>query len=378
MTSKPGPKMGLGFFLTIKHRNMKKLFTLIMMAGLALSASAQLADGFYRVKNVSSGRYIVMYDGYVFKNTATGSVNLKALQTVEDWGTVCSHMGSVWYMKNIGGVQYDMYCQSSSLGSKGNFYPSLLAIGGNYQIYGTYEGFTKYLNDESNEDGGGYVSITGTRPDWSFIPLGGDNYVGIEPETNADGYYWATFMSGFPFKLGSGMKAYYVSGVSNSGFAMKEMGDEIPAKVPVLIRLNGGSPSDNIITMQTSNGASSPSGNKLYGNWYSTTLGGNHREYNLENDDSYRILGNADGRLAFVKATEDRLVLGAYIEHNRGILVVGEGANDALIESTSGIESIVQDNTEKGIYTITGQKVPEGTTPRPGIYIKNGKKMIIK
>ena len=209
-------------------------------------------------------------------------------------------------------------------------------------------------------------------------PLGGDNYVGIEPETNADGYYWATFMSGFPFKLGSGMKAYYVSGVSNSGFAMKEMGDEIPAKVPVLIRLNGGSPSDNIITMQTSNGASSPSGNKLYGNWYSTTLGGNHREYNLENDDSYRILGNADGRLAFVKATEDRLVLGAYIEHNRGILVVGEGANDALIESTSGIESIVQDNTEKGIYTITGQKVPEGTTPRPGIYIKNGKKMIIK
>jgi hypothetical protein len=29
-------------------------------------------------------------------------------------------------------------------------------------------------------------------------------------------------------------------------------------------------------------------------------------------------------------------------------------------------------------YTLTGQKVPEGTTPRSGIYIKNGKKMVIK
>ena len=351
----------------------------MILAGMALTASAQLADGFYRVKNVSSGRYIVMYDGYVFKNAATGSVNLKALQTVENWGTVSSHMGSVWYMKNIGGVQYDMYCQSSSLGAKGNFYPSILAIGGNYQIYGTYEGFTKYLNDESNEDEGGYVSISGSRPDWSFIPIGGDNYVGIQPETTADGYYWATFMSGFPFTLSGGMKAYYVSSVGTDAFTMTEMGSEIPARTPVLIRLNGGSPSDNIITIQTSNGASAPSDNKLYGNWYSSTLGGGHREYNLENDDSYRILGNVNGHLAFVKATEDRLVLGTFIEHNRGILVVGEGYADAIEEGASGIHSVDQEEvTEKGTYTLTGQKVPEGTTPRPGIYIKNGKKVIIK
>jgi len=346
---------------------------------MALTASAQIADGFYRVKNKDSGRYIVMYDGYVFKNTATASVNLKALQTVEDWGTVSSHMGSVWYMKNIGGAQYDMYCQSSSLGAKGNFYPSIIELGGYYQIYGTYEGFTKYLNDESNEDEGGFVSISGSRPDWSFIPIGGDNYVGIQPETTADGYYWATFMSGFPFTLSGGMKAYYVSSVSTDAFTMTEMGSEVPARTPVLIRLNGGSPSDNIITIQTSNGASVPSDNKLYGNWYSSTLGGGHREYNLENDDSYRILGNVNGHLAFVRATEDRLVLGTYIEHNRGILVVGNGYADAIEEGASGIHSIDQEEaTEKGIFTLTGQKVPEGTTPRPGIYIKNGQKVIIK
>ena len=359
---------------------MKKFFTSIVFAGLALTASAQLADGFYRVRNVSTGRYITMYDGYVFKNAATGSVNLNALQTVEDWSEVSSHMGSVWYLKGIGGLEYDMYCQSSSLGAKGNFYPSILAIGGNYQIYGTYEGFTKYLNDEGNEEGGGgFVSISGSAPDWSFIPLGGDNYVGIQPETNADGYYWATFMSGFPFRLGSGMKAYYVSSVGTDAFNMTEMGDEIPAKTPVLIRLNGGSASDNRITILNSTSAGAPSGNKLYGNWYSTTLGGNHREYNLENDDSYRILGNVNGHLAFVRATEDRLVLGTYIEHNRGILVVGAGSADAIEEGASGIQSVNKtEASEKGIFTLTGQKVPEGTTPRPGIYIKDGKKVIIK
>ena len=359
---------------------MKKIFTLMILAGMALTASAQLADGFYRVKNTDSGRYIVMYDGYVFKNAATGSVNLKALQTVDDWGTVSSHMGSVWYLKNIGGVQYDMFCQSSSLGAKGNFYPSLLAIGGNYQIYGTYEGFTKYLNDESNEEGGGgYVSISGSRPDWTFIPLGGDNYVGIQPETQADGHYWATFMSGFPFTLSGGMKAYYVSSVSTDAFQMTEMGSQIPARTPVLIRLNGGRPSDNIITIQTSNSGSAPGGNLLYGNWYSSTLGGGHRDYNLENDDSYRILGNVNGHLAFVKATEDRLVLGTFIEHNRGILVVGNGYADALEEGASGIHSVDKEEvTEKGMFTLTGQKIPEGTTPRPGIYIKDGKKVIIK
>ena len=41
---------------------MKKVLTLIFMAGMALNAAAQLDDGFYRIKNTATGRYIVMYD----------------------------------------------------------------------------------------------------------------------------------------------------------------------------------------------------------------------------------------------------------------------------------------------------------------------------
>ena len=357
------------------------------MTCMAISAAAQLDNGFYRIKNISTERYIVMYDPYVLINKGTGTVNLSALQTVVSWDKVKSHMGSIWYMESKGDSKFDMYCQHSSLGANsGGFYPSIFLNNGAYRIYGEYSGFSRYLNDSDDEDdpdGNGYVSVppSAQKINWSFVPINSDNYIGIEPEVNADGYYWATFMSGFPFKLGSGMKAYYVNSVNDNAFALKEMGSEIPAKMPVILRLNGGSPSDNKITLMKSSSASTPSDNKLYGVWYSSTLGGKHEDYNVEPESNNRILGKSDGRLAFVKASSSRLVDGSYIEHNRGYLTVSSSADDNIIEATSGItniQSIKQTEAEEGIYTLTGQKIPEGTTPRPGIYIKDGKKVVIK
>lgn len=353
---------------------MRKLITLIFMAGMALSAAAQLDNGFYRIKNSTTGRYIVMYDPYVLVNKATGTVNLGALQTIKSFNTVRSHMGSIWYMEGKGDSSYDLYCQHSSLGANSSgFYPKLFLNGGSYRIYGEYSGFTKYLSDVDDEDTGeGYVSVNGQNVSWEFVPIDWDNYIGIEPETNADGYYWATFMSGFPFKLGSGMKAFYVSNITDHGFAMTEMGDEIPAKIPVLLRLNGGSPSDNRITLLRNSSASAPSGNKMYGAWYSSNLGGRHEDWNVKCESYNRVLGKSGGRLAFVRGS-------GIIEHNRGYIDASSNADDAIIESTDGISSIDKsDNYEKGIYTLTGQKVPEGKTPRPGIYIKDGQKVVIK
>ena len=357
---------------------MKKIFTLFFMVNMALTAAAQLEDGFYRIKNAKTNRYIVMYDPYVLVNKGTGTVNLSSLQTRGSFGFVSSHMGSIWYMEAKGDSQYDLYCQHSSLGENSSgFYPKLWYNNGSYRIYGEYQGWTKYLGDVDDEDTGeGYVSVS-LPPDnpgvvWSFVPIGGDNYIGIEPETRADGYYWATFMSGFPFQLGSGMTAYYVNNVDDNNFSMKEMGSEIPAKTPVLIRLNGGSPSDNIITVKKNSSAAAPSDNKMYGVWYSSDLGGNHKNWNVECESDNRVLGESGGHLAFVKGS-------GYIEHNRGYIAVSANASSDIIESTSGISNIrVEQDAERAMYTLTGQKVPEGMTPRPGIYIKEGKKVVIK
>ena len=170
------------------------------------------------------------------------------------------------------------------------------------------------------------------------------------------------------------MKAYYVNSVDDHGFAWTEMGSEIPAKVPVLLRLNGSSPSDNRITVMKNSSAGAPSGNKLYGVWYSSDLGGRHEDYNVECESNNRVLGEHDGHLAFVKGS-------GLIEHNRAYLTVSNDADSNIIESTSGItniQSVEKTEAEKSVYTLTGQKVPEGTTPRRGIYIKDGKKVVIK
>ena len=112
----------------------------------------------------------------------------------------------------------------------------------------------------------------------------------------------------------------------------------------------------------------------MYGVWYSSNLGGRHEDHNVVCEDNNRILGEYDGKLAFVKGS-------GLIEHNRGYLTVGDDADSNIIESTSGItniQAVEQTEEEEGIYTLTGQKIPEGTTLRSGIYIKNGKKVVIK
>ena len=81
---------------------MKKIFTLIIMASMTLKATAQLDNGFYRIQNTNTERYIVMYDPYVLVNKATVTVALDALQTITSWNTVRSHMGSVWYIESKG------------------------------------------------------------------------------------------------------------------------------------------------------------------------------------------------------------------------------------------------------------------------------------
>jgi predicted MPP superfamily phosphohydrolase len=122
---------------------MKKIFTLIIMASMTLKATAQLDNGFYRIQNTNTERYIVMYDPYVLVNKATVTVALDALQTITSWNTVRSHMGSVWYIESKGDSQYDLYCQHSSLGANSDgFYPSIFYNDGAYRIYGEYSGLT--------------------------------------------------------------------------------------------------------------------------------------------------------------------------------------------------------------------------------------------
>ena len=52
-----------------------------------------------------------------------------------------------------------------------------------------------------------------------------------------------------------------------------------------------------------------------------------------------------------------------------------------MTESGTGITTINTEAVSKdkeGLFTLTGLRIPDNVTPQPGIYIKNGKKIVIK
>jgi hypothetical protein len=105
-----------------------------------------------------------------------------------------------------------------------------------------------------------------------------------------------------------------------------------------------------------------------------------------------RILGlTDDGELAFIANPIPERLYKGYIENNRvyGYLMANKAylkvnANYADVMTLGGytpgaINGAKTDGKAKtGVYTLTGVRLPDGVTPRAGIYVKNGKKVISK
>ena len=239
---------------------MKKIVTTFALAAFcAMTASAQLADGFYRVQNKITGRYISISDNdpnnYAIKTT-TASVDMAGIRTIKSWERVEANPATIVYVKNIGDNKYDLEGQGTSLYkiSKERLYIILIP-----QSDGTYKA-------KSDKYQGISLDIAdGTDPDkeedflrnkdedfayWKAVPVDtGSGYLGIEPDIKtADGYY-GTIYAGFAFKLASsGMKAYYINSASGSKISLKEFeGETIPATMAVIIKCNSENPVDNKI-----------------------------------------------------------------------------------------------------------------------------------
>ena len=390
--------MGLGFFLNIKTKHMKKIFTLILTATFALTASAQ-ENGFYRIQNTTTGRYLSIEDtktsdylpeGYDPIHSG-GGVRSAGLQTRPDWDWVSTAPSTVIYIDKLGNGKYDLIGQGTSIykltGGK-------LAIDitpqsdGSYRLSGTATAagatFTYYLQDKVTDDSDDYFVIIddknkGAR-EWDLIPITtSDNYISIEANVKTDAGYWGSIYAGFPFELVSeGMKAYYISSVSGDGFTLEEISGIIPAATPVIVKCASNVPSNNKIKPLTSGGTEIGE-NKLGGVYCSFARAGGWDDVTNYNRSTMRILGSSNGELAFVKATEADLYDGQYLWGNRAYLNVPAGSPDVLVEGGTGITTInAQEAKSEGTYSLTGVRIQEGSTPKAGIYIQNGKKVVIK
>ena len=369
---------------------MKKLFTSIVLTTIAIATvSAQITDGFYYVKNRHTGRYMSIQDNdpkHYKVSTTAGDANLAGIRTYSSWSDVCTMPSCVIYVRRVSGNQYDFEAQGSSLYkiSGNRFYATLTPQSdGSYIASGSYKGVNLKLSEWHVSERA--ESWLGTNDNstkyWIPVPVNtGDNYIGIKPDVHTDDGYYGTIYAGFAFKLASsGMKAYYISEASGSKITLKEISGTIPAATPVIIKCASNDPAKNKIEPVTS-GGNAATGNKLNGVYCASTV----RSFvtvTQYNPSTMRVIGKSGGKIAFVKASEADLKDGKYLKANKAYLSVPSGSADVMTESGTGITTIMAEGISKdkeGLFTLTGIRIPDNVTPQPGIYIKDGKKIVIK
>ena len=366
---------------------MKKIL-LFLTALLPIAAQAQVSDGYYRILNNASARYITINNDIVGEvNMSATKADLSNIITYRGFDRVKSNPASIIYINQIGS-QYNLSAQGTSIYkiAGGRTYLDFLARGECYLLSVTYSGVSGKLEDSSDSRERGSVTHANTVTPymyWRMVPVDtGDNYIGLKPTVEAADGYYGTLYAEYPFKkVSDGIKIYYVNSIEDGKFQMKEITDEIiPGATPLVFKCNSNDPAQNKI-MPVYADTFAPDGNKLKGTYFACTTN-NHEEYIEYSSKTMRVLGvDADKNLTLTKASESYLADGWMIPMNTCWYAITNGyTGDYKLDSgTSGIrtiESNTQPATAQGTFTLTGVKVEKPT--QPGIYIQNGKKVVIK
>lgn len=341
---------------------MKKFIVVLLgLFSFTIAFSQLNGDGYYRIRNVGSQRYIVVTDNKGSVDVSSTSADLGASKLMRGFSNVVSDPGSILYVNEVDGlyrfvsqgtdtheiIGYDLKMKQNSDGS--------------YKAY-QEQGLRLYLCDARKEDT--EEGVLSTRSDatnyrdWSFLPVNtADNYFGITPEIPYEGAYYSTIYASFPFTFAStGMTAYYVSKVENGIAVLSEVSNNaVPSSVPVIIKCASNSVENNQLHIGE-NAASKPADNLLGGVYFHNTSKA-HNNLTPYNPETMRVLGlTSSGKLGFVKVDID------YLPANKAYLNVPAGTVDELVLMTkqeynayiNQTFSVVATTSEGGTVTGSG------------------------
>lgn len=386
----------------------KRLFLLLLGCATMLGAQAQLSGaGYYRVKNVSTGRYMSLSDNHsrgVDFNSCTADCG--AMQTSKIMDNIYSDPGSIFYLDHIDGVSYNVVGQGTSLHDIINYYIYISPVGSYYKIYQEQKGQRITLSDfDDVEEDESYVATLGGKTTWYITPLNTtDNYIGVKPTISVGDKHYAAVFAGYPYTLGTGMKAYYINKViENEGVVIiKELTGTIPANTPVLIECSSTYISKNQIT-PVLNSDAVPSDNLAIGVYF--CLGDRwSAHYNSTKFDpsTMRVLSlNTYGNLAVSTSTQNlktvmieprgadgkHLTVTAIPANSWYIPVSSSAPSELKLVTAEQYATGIKDITVKpaslyNVYTLEGVQIKKNATSisdlHQGIYIINGKKVVIK
>lgn len=398
---------------------MKSIITALITSTISLTALAGVngGEGYYRVQNYRTERYVRVTDNRGSLNMQATTAELGAIELWKGQESAISDPATVIYVIDLegkGGKGRDFDLQTQGTGVKSIIdYPvsiieNMKTTPVTHRLFGRNSGLTRYIGDGTASASvidmeRGYTTSQLEGNDeanfWIFHKITTDDsqYFGITPEfQNGDDYY-ATLYAGFPFSTASeGMTVYYVSRSGNGLAALKEVTGTVPAGTPVVVKCSSATPKGNKLNI--GGNASAISGNKLGGVYFHNEDILVHKNLTPYDKETMRVLGTlSDGSIGFVTADFK------YLPRNKAYLTVpaGSPAEIRLVSEEeydkSGITSVTTDNVSVRIqgmtlivegdvsnvevYTVTGQLVRRGNIsrlqlPAPGIYIvKAGNKV---
>lgn len=302
---------------------------------------------------------------------------------------------------NQGQTYYLMSGALKKIDNGRNYNPSDLTNTSHNKYDGTLPKFDFVNNNNTDTYFGPELPATGDAAMWILEKVDDTNYFGVKPSTNMrgrDGKYYTTLYVDFPFQIKGDVKAYTIEGVEAKNadgyyFAkvkkLAQQGDVVPAQTAVVLECNSTNPADNQL-LPTGDETPVTSNNRLCGTFFGSAINGLTVKDGAGND--YNV--TRDNIRAFnINTADSRNPIGFYkvksnvtnIPGNKAFLVLTNAEAQAkgfVLEfedgGTTGIETIENSkhSTEDGVYyDLQGRRVEN---PTRGVYIVNGKKVVIK
>ena len=266
---------------------------------------------------------------------------------------------------------------------------------------GTIPKFDFVNNNTTDQWFGPELPVVKDAAMWILEKVDDTNYFGVKPSTNMrgrDGKYYTTLYVDFPFQIKGDVKAYTIEGVEAKNadgyyFAkvkkLAQQGDVVPAQTAVVLECNSTNPADNQL-LPTGDEKPKQSNNRLCGTFFGEAINGltvkdgtgaehnvtrdNIRAFNINTADSRNPIGfyKLNNTVTTIPGNKAFLVLTNAEAQAKGFVLEFEDGG------TTGIETIENSkhSTEDGVYyDLQGRRVEN---PTRGVYIVNGKKVVIK
>ena len=358
----------------MKMINKSKMWITVLLAFVASSAWGQLAPEkykYYRVQNTSTKRYVSVRDNVGSVSVSKKTADVKAVEMVSGFDNVVSDPATIIGLTDKGANYYDFSAQGtrvSDIIKKTNVIIKPVTDD-SYLVYVTYKGSAggmtgyanAYLTDPGSDIAVGYAdSESSARKGngiWSIIPVANDgsNYFGVNMDLNANGKYYTTLYTDFPYQLSEGMKAYVVSEIDGGKVNLEDISPYVPAETPVILESSSSSASDNKLQPLATTVNSSFTANNLKGVYFNHDAGGKHTVRTAFAKKTMRLLTVKEGEIAFVNEGD------AYIPANTAYLKVASGTSSTLtvgkISSSGSTIPGTQENPE--------DKMNHGTATNP-------------